>query len=186
MKMNNPPRTTLSEIEAFGREEVAEIAKEKLSNLEKRWVHFENVVKLKEPIYYKQVAETKEYSVTWLTAMVRLYEIGKKRDNFERWYKYWDRLCLREQETVSNGFSSEDVQKAREYPIEDLMDKDVKSGGSGKTKTACPFHEEDAPSFFVYDDNSYHCFGCQKHGNNAIDFLMEFGLSFQEAVDKLL
>jgi hypothetical protein len=28
----------------------------------------------------------------------------------------------------------------------------------------CPFHVESAPSFVVYPDGSYHCFGCGAHG----------------------
>lgn len=38
---------------------------------------------------------------------------------------------------------------------------------SGKNFTAsCPFHEEKSPSFFVYpEDKTYHCYGCQKHGD---------------------
>lgn len=49
----------------------------------------------------------------------------------------------------------------------------------GKKQTLCPFHEEKTPSFFIYPDNSYHCFGCGAHGN-AIDFLMKnLGYSFE-------
>lgn len=49
----------------------------------------------------------------------------------------------------------------------------------GKRQTLCPFHEEKTPSFFIYPDNSYHCFGCGAHGN-AIDFLMKkLGYSFE-------
>jgi len=34
-------------------------------------------------------------------------------------------------------------------------------------KSPCPFHSEDDPSFTVYPDGGYHCFGCQKHGTMA-------------------
>lgn len=50
---------------------------------------------------------------------------------------------------------------------------------SCRKQTLCPFHQEDTPSFFIYPDNSYHCFGCGIHGN-AIDFLMKkLGYSFE-------
>lgn len=53
---------------------------------------------------------------------------------------------------------------------------------SGKKQTVCPFHKESTPSFFIYPNNSYHCFGCGAHGNNAIDFLINrFGYTFIEA-----
>lgn len=48
----------------------------------------------------------------------------------------------------------------------------------------CPFHQDDRPSFTVYEDH-YYCFGCQLHGS-IIDFVMEyFGKSFNEAVEDL-
>ena len=52
---------------------------------------------------------------------------------------------------------------------------------SGKKQTLCPFHTETTPSFFIYPDNSYHCFGCGAHGN-AIDFMVKkLGYSFEHA-----
>lgn len=33
-----------------------------------------------------------------------------------------------------------------------------------KYVACCPFHTEKTPSFFVYSDGSYHCFGCAAHG----------------------
>ena len=49
----------------------------------------------------------------------------------------------------------------------------------------CPFHDEKTPSFHVYSDGHYHCFGCGAHGT-ALGFLMEQdGLSYPEAVDAL-
>jgi len=32
-------------------------------------------------------------------------------------------------------------------------------------RACCPFHAETKPSFVVYEDGSYHCFGCQSHGS---------------------
>lgn len=50
----------------------------------------------------------------------------------------------------------------------------------------CPFHSERTPSFYIYPDGSYHCYGqCNKGGQNAIDFLMQAGASFTEAVEEL-
>lgn len=37
----------------------------------------------------------------------------------------------------------------------------------------CPFHSEKTPSFFLYPQtNTFHCFGCGKHGD-SISFLMD-------------
>jgi len=53
-------------------------------------------------------------------------------------------------------------------------------------KGLCPFHEEKTPSFVVTPvRRSYHCFGCQVHGN-AFGWMMEHeGMQFPEAVRAL-
>lgn len=38
------------------------------------------------------------------------------------------------------------------------------AAGEDKWKAACPFHAEKDPSFVVYDDGSYYCFGCGAYG----------------------
>ncbi len=50
----------------------------------------------------------------------------------------------------------------------------------------CPFHSEDTPSFAVYTQSgTYHCYGCQKHGN-AISFVMETeNVTYPEAIKRL-
>ncbi|MBC6445030.1 MAG: DNA primase [Alphaproteobacteria bacterium GM202ARS2] len=50
----------------------------------------------------------------------------------------------------------------------------------------CPFHQEKTPSFHVFGaQGTYHCFGCQAHGD-AINFIREhLGLSFTDAVEYL-
>ena len=49
----------------------------------------------------------------------------------------------------------------------------------------CPFHGEKTPSFHVYADGHFHCYGCGAHGT-SIGFLMDAdGLSFPEAVEAL-
>ena len=52
--------------------------------------------------------------------------------------------------------------------------------------SSCPFHQEKTPSFTVSPNNNfYHCFGCEAHGN-AIGFIMEYqGIGFVEAVTQL-
>ena len=48
----------------------------------------------------------------------------------------------------------------------------------------CPFHQENTPSFKVYDDNFY-CFGCGESGT-VIDFVVKyFRLTNIEAAKKL-
>lgn len=40
-------------------------------------------------------------------------------------------------------------------------------------RAACPLHEENTASFFIYPDGRFHCFGCGAHGD-AIDFVRKF------------
>jgi DNA primase len=53
-------------------------------------------------------------------------------------------------------------------------------------KANCPFHHEKTPSFTVSPTRqTFHCFGCGKHGS-AIGFVMEYeNLPFVEAIRKL-
>ena len=49
----------------------------------------------------------------------------------------------------------------------------------------CPFHEDRSPSFFVFQDNHFKCFGCQESGD-CIDFVRKYySLSFPDALKHL-
>ena len=49
----------------------------------------------------------------------------------------------------------------------------------------CPFHTEKTPSFFIFRDNRFKCFGCGAHGD-VIDFAQKmYGLSFPDALKHL-
>jgi DNA primase len=49
----------------------------------------------------------------------------------------------------------------------------------------CPFHNEKTPSFCVFPDHHFHCFGCGAHGD-AIDWLITTRrMTFAEAVGHL-
>jgi DNA primase len=71
-------------------------------------------------------------------------------------------------------------------PLAAVVGRRVKLARSGRQmKGCCPFHNEKTPSFYVYDDGQYHCFGCGAHGD-AISFVMQSeGAGFMEAVERL-
>ena len=49
----------------------------------------------------------------------------------------------------------------------------------------CPFHADNSPSFTVYPDQRYHCFGCGAHGD-VVDFVMALhGVGYGEALSML-
>jgi hypothetical protein len=86
-----------------------------------------------------------------------------------------------------NGrFSEADIERARQYPITDLYQGQLRKTGARYLGT-CPFHEEKTPSFVIYANNTWHCFGACGEGGDSIDFLMKSkGIKFPEAVKLLL
>lgn len=78
-----------------------------------------------------------------------------------------------------------DLDQVRAVPIETLYEGQLR--GSRVLSGLCPFHQERTPSFYIYTDtNSFHCFGCGKHGQGAIDFVIALdGLDFKDAVRRL-
>ena len=71
-------------------------------------------------------------------------------------------------------------------PLPAVIGRRVRLAKSGRQwKGCCPFHGEKTPSFYVYEDGHYHCFGCGAHGD-AIGFVMQSeGAGFMEAVERL-
>ena len=77
--------------------------------------------------------------------------------------------------------------KAR-HPLGDVVEASgVRLLGRGRIRQGvCPFHEETAPSFTVYDDSSrFYCFGCGA-GGDVLDFVQRTeGLTLPEAIRRL-
>jgi DNA primase len=71
-------------------------------------------------------------------------------------------------------------------PLAAVVGRRMRLARSGRQwKGCCPFHGEKTPSFYVYEDGHYHCFGCGAHGD-AIGFIMQSeGAGFMEAVERL-
>jgi len=54
-----------------------------------------------------------------------------------------------------------------------------------RLKVKCPIHNEKTASLVLYQDNSYHCFGCGINGQNAIDFMVDAGCTIGQAIEEL-
>jgi hypothetical protein len=78
---------------------------------------------------------------------------------------------------ISDHLSVEMIQRAREYPITELI--------PNKNMWAiCPFHEDRHPSLYL-KNNFYHCFACGVSGS-TIDLYMKLNnASFPETVKRL-
>ena len=106
-------------------------------------------------------------------------KLNKEVVKFERMNYSYDR-------TPSNGVSEDDVERAKQEPIENfLLDRLQRFGG--KHRCHCPLHTENTPSFYVYKkNNSFYCFGCKKGGDviTLIRYLND--CSFIDAVKYIL
>jgi len=74
-----------------------------------------------------------------------------------------------------------------QVPITKVIGKYIKLQATGdKFIGLCPFHEDHNPSLTVYPaTGTFHCYGCNKHGD-VITFLREIAnLSFSQALDAL-
>lgn len=80
--------------------------------------------------------------------------------------------------------TKQELQRIRDIRIHSLLG--IPDDGR-RQSLSCPFHNEKTPSFIVDNKNGYHCFGCSKHGQGAIDFTMELmGCSFEDALLELV
>jgi len=88
-------------------------------------------------------------------------------------------------------YSAEDIDRLKKnISIMDLCEErgiHLTRHGTHDYKGRCPLHEEEEPSFIVTPaKNLWHCLGCDK-GGSVIDLVMAMeGISFAEAVHKLM
>ena len=90
---------------------------------------------------------------------------------------------------VSGMTASLDDVKQRiksRVPLDQLIGETVTLVRRGASITACcPFHAEKSPSFHIYPDNHYYCFGCKETGD-AITFVRKTReMSFIESLKYL-
>lgn len=125
------------------------------------------------------VTKDKWFVEMYADARFEEYTVCQKWLNY--WLTLWDEINDVKKSAPRESFEKE---KAREFPIENLYQGQLRSV-SGRLQGLCPFHEERTPSFFIFPDNHYFCFGCSEHGD-AIDFCMKLkGYDFKEAVRSL-
>lgn len=82
---------------------------------------------------------------------------------------------------LQNGISGQDIARAKSHPLSNFI-KIERSGFA-----FCPFHEERTPSFKVWKNNRWWCFGECQAGGDSIDFIMKLrNISFRDAVNMLM
>lgn len=156
------------------------------------WLEYDRKTKLEAIKVCKQRGEVDDFGVYFWTLWAEIefseYYIAQK------WLRYWldivSHIAPEEisdySEMKSKGFSEDEIERAKQYPIENLYKGNLRARGT-QLVGICPFHKEDSPSFIIFtNDNHFHCFGCQAHGD-VIEFLMKIKeIDFAEAVRSVL
>lgn len=194
-----PPVITLRQAVDIFKDDLKPILAEKFSELvpemEQLGTFLKNEKSKKKKLFvevmYDHNIDEDEWQLYWLLYLIYFQREYKEQiDRFakvsvelENIKQAWSLLAFINGEKTNTEI---DVDMARTVPIENLIStKTIKAGG-GKLKTTCPFHAEDTPSFFIYQNtNTYYCYGCGK-GGDVIKFVMDLeGLSFIDAVRRL-
>lgn len=73
----------------------------------------------------------------------------------------------------------------KRYDLASMIEEQTGQKVDYQHKIHCPFHADSTPSFVVYPDGKWHCFGCQKHGD-LFDFLgLIWECDLREVIDRL-
>ena len=103
--------------------------------------------------------------------------IGDDIKETEKRIKTINQYLQSDQPEIPGRITDNDIERARNYPFEDLV-------GTKAKFIKCPFHDDHSPSFFIKNNFGY-CFSCGKHCD-TIQWVIEVeGLSFIQAVHKL-
>jgi hypothetical protein len=101
------------------------------------------------------------------------------------WLNLWDIINDTPKNIPNSWVNNTDIQNAKSYPIKNLYKGHLRKFGE-KYAGLCPFHEERHPSFFIFPDNHWYCFGACGKGGDSIDFLMKLkNIGFLDAVKEL-
>lgn len=77
-----------------------------------------------------------------------------------------------------------DIERAKEYPIQEMYAGKLTK--HNKTYIGlCPFHNEKTPSFHI-KNNRFKCYGCDAFGDSVDFYMRTHGVSFIQAVKKLI
>lgn len=98
----------------------------------------------------------------------------------DAWIKQAEELQQRKKTVRTNKDFGSDLEKAKAYPIDQIID-------FRKNEAKCPFHNEKTPSLHYYPDtNTTYCFGGCGKAYDAIDiYQKKFDVSFKQAVQEL-
>jgi hypothetical protein len=83
---------------------------------------------------------------------------------------------------ATDEITNADIEAAKATPIAQVFVGDLRRIGA-RMRGKCPFHNEKTPSFIVFPNNRWYCFGACADGGDVVDFVMKLNnLKFLEAV----
>ena len=158
------------------------IVSEKIKELTTEYEAVENTIL--EQIRWIQTESKNESEKLVLQALLEQIQIKKLLSveaQLKRFYMYRNFQQGNTKETI-------DVQKAKEYPIDRLLEHTTKLRKVGQNYLAlCPLHGEKTPSFYLYTrTNSFYCYGCHAGGDVIRLTRLLYGYSFTETVGYLM
>ena len=161
--------------------EVKEIIPEKLAEAKKEQAKLEDYITR----YLEMInSDPSSLSRFWMAELMKLDQ-GKKLVEFDQRIAELRRYIY-PKPTFENGYQDYDIEQARGVPVDQLVGGTIRQSGN-RVFAFCPFHQEKTPSFCIYEENSWYCFGCGVSGANAIDFVMKRDKKdFKEAVFHLI
>ena len=82
--------------------------------------------------------------------------------------------------------TEEEIELLRQIKIHRVLGI-IENGRRNAICCPLPNHRYDkTPSFTIYPDGSYYCYGCKKKGRGALDFCIDMGYSFKEALSEVI
>lgn len=146
--------------------------------------------------YYEELERKNKYSLPRLTPLqelaafnaydiVNILYVQATLDDDDKLYRRM-KVYKDAQRAIPNRYVSPDmIRKAREYPVRQVLEGRLNTTVGRLGFCLCPLHFERTPSFKLFLDNTWHCFGCNE-GGGSIDLLMKSAqLSFHDAVEEL-
>jgi hypothetical protein len=162
----------------YSSKELLEIFPESEPYIIERLNKFENIYL---PLMEKKVKQQLEWAKTqktpWFEEMVIETNDGLLLDKIEKEIKRLKMFFI-ENSDIQGHITEEEIQTAKSIKMKELL-------GTDKNFIHCPNHQEKTPSFYLKGNFGY-CFGCG-YSCDTIQWLIDQeGLSFSQAVKKLL
>ena len=134
-----------------------------------------------------QIEPSGDEALDWVRDGLRELRIKKETEHYQKTLKRIRSLLEHKRNPYQRGqITDAMIERAREYPIEDLYDGHLKGPESGRRFGLCPFHDESTSSFCIHKDNRWSCFGaCSEHGDSIAYYMKLHGVAFPLAVKAL-